>query len=143
MFGERYFATRERLADLMSGIAELAAETDTALDELLPLREIETGLGIPFLFVVCGEVNAGKSTLLNGLFGHDLCQVNVLPETDRVLWYRHGNPPRDVEVAPAAGGTLPPDRFPARFQPHRYPGHQLRHPGPPGHRRTASCPTPI
>ena len=100
LFGERYFATRERLSDVMRGVAELAAETGTDLQDRLPLEEIKNGLGAPFLFVVSGEVNAGKSTLINGLFGRDLCRVNILPETDRVLWYQYGNPARDVEVTP-------------------------------------------
>lgn len=99
-FGERYFATRERLSGVMRGIAELAAETSTDLGDKLPIEEMEQGLGTPFLFVVCGEVNAGKSTLLNGLFGRELCRVNVLPETHRVYWYRYGNPARDVEFTP-------------------------------------------
>lgn len=99
-FGERYFATRERLADVMQGIAALAAETGTDLQERLPLAEMQRGLGKPFLFVVCGEVNAGKSTLLNGLFGRDLCRANILPETDRVNWYQFGSPARDVEITP-------------------------------------------
>jgi len=99
-FGERYFATRERLAAVMRGIASLAAETHTDLGDKLPLEQIAAGLGNPFLFVVCGEVNAGKSTLLNGLFGRDLCRVNILPETDRVLWYKYGSPARDVEITP-------------------------------------------
>lgn len=99
-FGERYFATRERLSGVMRGIADLAVETSTDLGDKLPIEEMEQGLGTPFLFVVCGEVNAGKSTLLNGLFGRELCRVNVLPETHRVYWYRYGNPARDVEVTP-------------------------------------------
>ena len=100
MFGERYFATRERLSEVMRGIAGLATETGADLGGRLPLAEIESGLGTPFLFVVCGEVNAGKSTLINGLFGRDLCRVNILPETNRVLWYKYGNPARDVEITP-------------------------------------------
>jgi len=100
MFGDRYFATRDRLTDLMRGIAGLAADTGTDLSAMLPLAELETGLGSPFLFVVCGDVNAGKSTLLNGLFGHDLCPVSRLPETGRVICYRHGDPPRDEPAAP-------------------------------------------
>ncbi|MBC8128512.1 MAG: dynamin family protein [Gloeobacteraceae cyanobacterium ES-bin-144] len=98
MFGERYFATRERLSEVMRGIADLAAETHTDLGDRLPAHEIENGLGAPFLFVICGEVNAGKSTLINGLFGRELCRVNILPETHRVLWYRYGSPARDVEA---------------------------------------------
>ncbi len=110
-FGERYFATRERLTHVMRGIASLATETGTDLGERLPLAEIEAGLGNPFLFVVCGEVNAGKSTLINGLFGRDLCRVNILPETDRVLWYKYGSPARDVEVTPMLEERFRPIEF--------------------------------
>jgi predicted GTPase len=100
MFGERYFATRERLSEVIHGIASLARETHTDLGGQLPLDQVGKGLGAPFLFVVCGEVNAGKSTLINGLFGRDLCRVNILPETDRVLWYQYGSPARDVQITP-------------------------------------------
>jgi hypothetical protein len=100
MFGERYFATRERLAALMRGIGGIARETSTDLADRLPLAEPGGELGPPFLFVVCGEVNAGKSTFINGLFGCDLCRVNVLPETHRVFHYRFGDPARDVELTP-------------------------------------------
>lgn len=100
MFGERYFATRGRFAELVGGIAELAAETVTDLDSHVPLTEIQAGLNAPLRVVVCGEVNAGKSTLLNGLCGHDLCPVSVLPETKQVRWYRHGETARTIEVSP-------------------------------------------
>ncbi len=99
-FGERYFATRASLSKVMHGIAELADITQTDLVGHLPFSEMESGLGTPFLFVVCGEVNAGKSTLINGLFGRDLCRVNVLPETARVLWYRYGKASEDQEITP-------------------------------------------
>ena len=111
MFGERYFATRERLSEVMHGIAELAIETSTDIGDRLPFAEMEKGLGTPFLFVVCGEVNAGKSTLINGLFGRDLCRVNILPETDRVLWYRYGSPARDAEVTPLLEERYRPIEF--------------------------------
>jgi predicted GTPase len=110
-FGERYFATREQLADLMHGIAELAVQTGTGLEDQLPFAEMAKGLGAPFLFVVCGEVNAGKSTLINGLFGRDLCRVNILPETDRVHWYRYGKPARDVEITPVLEERYRPIEF--------------------------------
>jgi len=100
MFGERYFATRERLSGVMRGIADLAKETGTDLGDRLPLAEIQNGLGHPYLFVVCGEVNAGKSTLINALFGQELCRVNVLPETDQVFWYKFGGTSRDVPTVP-------------------------------------------
>jgi predicted GTPase len=110
-FGERYFATRERLAVVMRGISALAVETETDLGDRLPVSEIERGLCAPFLFVISGEVNAGKSTLINGLFGRDLCRVNILPETDRVLWYQYGSPARDVEITPMLEERFRPIEF--------------------------------
>ncbi len=99
-FGERYFATRERLAEVMRGVAALGTETGTDLAGRLSLQEIDKGLGAPFLFVVSGEVNAGKSSLINGLFGRDLCQVNILPETNHILWYRYGETAHDIQITP-------------------------------------------
>lgn len=96
-FGERYFSIRRRIADVVKSILELARDTGTDLGDRLSYTAFEKDLGSPFLFVVCGEVNAGKSTLINGLFGRELCKVNILPETDRVIWYRHGAPPRDIQ----------------------------------------------
>ncbi|MGJ8633077.1 MAG: dynamin family protein [Luteolibacter sp.] len=95
--GERYFATRERIARVIEGVDNLATDTHTDLGETIPTGDFEKDLGSPFLFVICGEVNAGKSSLINGLFGRNLCKVNILPETDRVIWYRYGAPPRNVE----------------------------------------------
>lgn len=111
MFGERYFATRERLSGVMCGIADLATEAGTDLGDRLPLGEMQNGLGPPFLFAVCGEVNAGKSTLINGLFGEDLCRVNILPETDRVLWYKYGVTARDVPATPLLEERFAPFDF--------------------------------
>ena len=68
MFGEEYFKTRKRLTDVVLRVLELAEKTGAEKDILLE-NDITKGLSNPFLFVVCGEVNAGKSTLLNGLFG--------------------------------------------------------------------------
>ena len=96
MFGERYFVTRDRISDVMLRISDLARETG---GQTAP-EESDTKLNEPFIFIACGEVNAGKSTFINGLFGHELCRINVLPETHRVLCYRHGSPARDEETSP-------------------------------------------
>jgi hypothetical protein len=90
LFGERYFATRERLSHVIRGILTLAGETQTALGDVFTPARIESELGRPFIFIACGEINAGKSSLLNSLFGHDLCPADVLPTTDRFHYYRHG-----------------------------------------------------
>lgn len=98
MVGERYFAARQRLAGLMGAIASLAERIGVPAAGTLPLDELATGLGPPFIFAVCGEVNAGKSAFFNGLIGRELCPMSKLPETTAVMWYRHG------EVAAEATG---------------------------------------
>ncbi|WP_411827279.1 dynamin family protein [Luteolibacter sp. AS25] len=110
-FGERYFATRERIAHVVAGIHELARNTGTDLGDSLSNTAFQKDLATPFLFVVCGEVNAGKSSLINGLFGRELCKVNILPETDRVVWYRHGAPPRDVQATDSLEERYRPIEF--------------------------------
>ncbi|MCP5538468.1 MAG: dynamin family protein [Akkermansiaceae bacterium] len=99
MFGEEYFKTRKRLTDVVLRVLTLAERTGAEKKPLLD-NDITKGLSNPFLFVVCGEVNAGKSTMLNGLFGEDVCKTNVLPETDRVQWYRYGKSSSDKEITP-------------------------------------------
>jgi GTPase SAR1 family protein len=100
MFGERYFATRQRLTDVVRGVRELGQKTGTEISNLSDEGDFLQGLRSPFLFVVCGEVNAGKSTLVNGLFGKELCKVNVLPETEKVHWYRWGKEAKTVNTTP-------------------------------------------
>jgi len=100
MFGERYFATRQRLTDVVVGVRKLGEKTGADISSLADEGDFLKGLRSPFLFVVCGEVNAGKSTLLNGLFGEELCKVNVLPETEKVHWYRWGKVAKSVNSTP-------------------------------------------
>ena len=50
-----------------------------------------------FLIVICGEFNAGKSTLINALIGADLLQSGVLPTTVKICILR--------DVSDAAGGV--------------------------------------
>ncbi len=99
MFGDDYFTTRKRLTDVVVRVLGLADKTGAEKKPLID-NDITKGLKNPFLFVVCGEVNAGKSSLLNGLFGEDICKTNVLPETDRVQWYRYAEQVVDEEVTP-------------------------------------------
>jgi uncharacterized coiled-coil protein SlyX len=110
-FGERYFASRERISQVVRGITQLAGDTGTTLGDSLATTAFEKDLGAPFLFVVCGEVNAGKSSLINGLFGRELCKVNILPETDRVIWYRHGASARDIATTPSLEERFRPIEF--------------------------------
>ncbi|NJM37502.1 MAG: hypothetical protein HC845_06350 [Akkermansiaceae bacterium] len=101
IFGERYFSTRERLTNVMHGVTQLATETNKDLGENPTLADVNSKLNGPFLFVVCGEVNSGKSTLINSLFGREICRVSVLPETDHLIRYQYGSVPRNLHVTDA------------------------------------------
>jgi GTPase Era involved in 16S rRNA processing len=93
MFGDRYFATRERLSQVVDGTLALGRDCGAGLlaDHLDGVagdgEDALRGLKRPFLFLVCGEVNAGKSSFLNGLFGKEFCEVGELPLTNRVTHY--------------------------------------------------------
>lgn len=95
MIGERFFATRGRISELFHGISRLASESNADPGEYLCRQRLENELLQPFTFIACGEVNAGKSTLLNGLCRLPLCPSGILPVTDRIHRYLFGNPARD------------------------------------------------
>lgn len=97
MFGERYFATRERLSAVVRGVQELASDTGTNPGPLGDEGGFLSGLHQPFLFLVCGETNAGKSAFINGLFGTELCEVDAVPLTKELQWFRYGRREHDEE----------------------------------------------
>jgi len=66
--GKNYFETRTKLADVIESLSNLGEDADINPSRITLLRNLIANLEDPFLFVVVGEVNAGKSTLLNALF---------------------------------------------------------------------------
>lgn len=95
MPGERYFAVRDRLSELLSWIGDLANEVGLEDEPDHPAPTLTS----PILITAIGEVNAGKSSLINALAGHDLCPTGTLPMTSEVRLYRYG-PERDEEKEP-------------------------------------------
>ncbi len=90
---------RERtlLADLQALLARLEAK-DEHLDDLRnAMRDLD---GI-FMLVVCGEFNAGKSSLLNALVGERVMPEGVTPTTDRITVVTYADSPSESEEAPA------------------------------------------
>lgn len=99
MFGERFFAARERLSGLIHAIRNLAAETQADAKDHLSAASLNDELLRPFTFIACGEINAGKSSLLNALCGHELCPTGFLPITDRIERFRYGPAAADSSLA--------------------------------------------
>jgi predicted GTPase len=80
------------LLKLAADMQREPAMLDTLQNMLKDVRE-------PLLFVVVGEVKAGKSTLLNALFGQDFCKVDVLPATDRIYIFKYASHEEMVDIS--------------------------------------------
>lgn len=111
MIGDDYFELRSRIGtDLLALGAALRdsggdAESAAIIDNLI------ASLKEPFVFVVVGEVNVGKSTFLNALFGQDFSQTGVMPTTDKILFFKHGATHQIVPVTPTLDEVQAPVDF--------------------------------
>ena len=97
---DAYFQTRAELGTALFALNTLAHDLKAPAETVRTLGELGTSLREPFLFVVVGEVKAGKSSLLNAIFGREFCRVDVLPATDKVYLFKHGEEERDVPISP-------------------------------------------
>jgi small GTP-binding protein len=99
MIADNYLQLRTELETALGKLLRLATEMRRDPATLDTLHALLTDVREPLLFVVVGEVKAGKSSLLNALFGHEFAKVDVLPATDRVYIFRHGAEEKSVEVS--------------------------------------------
>ncbi|MFK8182741.1 MAG: dynamin family protein [Phormidesmis sp.] len=74
-----------------SAIAELLAQLDTFAQDIengplaKTIQNLQENINQPFLFVVIGEVKAGKSSFINALLeSGEICEVGADPRTNRV-----------------------------------------------------------
>src|SRR2546430_17245696 len=90
MIADNYLQLRTELETALGKLLRLSSEMRRDSATLDTLHALLTDVREPLLFVVVGEVKAGKSSLLNALFGEEFAKVDVLPATDRVYIFRHG-----------------------------------------------------
>ena len=100
MIADNYLQLRTELETALAGLLKLGSEMRRDAGTLDTLHGLLTDIREPLLFVVVGEVNAGKSSLLNALFRQEFAKVDVLPATDRVYIFRYGAEEKSVEVSP-------------------------------------------
>jgi small GTP-binding protein len=98
MIGQDYFDLRSRLGTALFSLARLVPEAGTDPDHAVILNNLVSSLKDPFVFVIVGEVNVGKSTFLNALFGAEFSRTGVMPTTDRICFFKHGTTERHVQV---------------------------------------------
>lgn len=87
---------RAELGTALFALLRTAQELGLATPAMEELHRLVTDLKAPFIFMVAGEVKAGKSTLLNGLFGREVCETSVLPATDRLHKFQFALEESDV-----------------------------------------------
>ena len=98
MIGEDYLQDRAQLGTALYALTSLAHDLQATPETIDTLQGLNSSLREPFLFVVMGEVKAGKSTVLNALFGREFCRADVLPVTDRIYLFKYAHEPKDVPV---------------------------------------------
>lgn len=90
MVADEYFDLRSRLGAALFTLGRICDLAGLKPSRAPLVKSLVEGLRDPFIFLVAGEVNAGKSTLLNALFGEVFCASGVLPETRRIHYFRYG-----------------------------------------------------
>ena len=91
----------QRLAGEVRGLLAEGLETLVQAGETTTsLRQALQDLEGPFLLVVAGEFNSGKSSLLNALLGRELLREGVTPTTDRIQWIAYGEEPGSRALEP-------------------------------------------
>lgn len=90
MIGDEYFQLRARLSAELQALSEAIRDLGGDREAQAITDNLLASLKEPFVFVVVGEVNVGKSTFLNALFGHDFSQTGVMPTTEKILFFKHG-----------------------------------------------------
>ena len=101
MIGEEYFELRSKLGADLHVLAGLVEELNGSSDDLHIVKNLITSLDDPFVFVVVGEGNVGKSTFLNALFRADFSHAGVMPPKDRICFYKHGSELRSTTIDPS------------------------------------------
>ena len=84
-------ALLDRERALLGRLARLLDATDADAETRRRVADLAAGLDSLFLLVVAGEFNAGKSTLVNALFGRRVMEEGPVPTTDKITVLRHGD----------------------------------------------------
>lgn len=111
MIADSYLQLRTELETALTALLKLSSELRREAANVDLLQGLLTDIREPLLFVVVGEVKAGKSSLLNALFGQEFAKVDVLPATDRVYIFRYGEEESSVEVSPQLTERYQPIAF--------------------------------
>lgn len=94
--GHDHFELRAELGTALFALLTTAQEMGLDSPGMAELHRSITDFRAPFMFVVAGEVKAGKSAFLNALFGAEVCRSDPLPTTDRVHKFKYALEAKDA-----------------------------------------------
>ena len=88
--------------EVSSWLEELYALAKTLEDAALAevIHDIRLHVNEPFLFVVVGEIKAGKSSFINALLETDICRVDPAPCTDTIQQIVYSAQQTETEINP-------------------------------------------
>ena len=95
----------------VESLTRLGGESKIDPARITLLKNLVANLEDPFLFVVAGEVNSGKSTLLNALFGADFCTADVIPTTERIAFFKYGKEAHEFDFSEDIVEVFRPNDF--------------------------------
>lgn len=90
LLDENAYALLQRERALLQRMKTLFEETGSDPDVTAQLADLAENLSELFLVVVVGEFNAGKSKVLNALFGEAVMREGPTPTTDKITLLRYG-----------------------------------------------------
>lgn len=99
IINETYERYRAAVSLLLNDLFKL---TTTIEDDALAaaVNTIRHHVSEPFLFVVVGEIKAGKSSFINALLSTDICRVDPAPCTDSIQQIVYASEKTETEIAP-------------------------------------------
>ena len=118
-------AYRIRLEEITKQIHQLAIDIQN--NELAStISELRNTINEPFLFVIVGEVKAGKSSFINALLatGKEIVKVAPEPCTDSIQQVIYGDEPEVIEINPGLKKNTSASRNPKGHFSGGYPGYQ-------------------
>jgi small GTP-binding protein len=87
----RYEALRRKEYERLTGLLDTLGRIDGLPDEQMDqARDALFHADHPFLIVLVGPFNAGKSTIINALIGQPVLDVGATPTTTKIAILRHG-----------------------------------------------------
>ena len=99
LIDETFARQRTELAALLERLHALAEAAGSG--DLLPvIDQLGATISEPFLFVVVGEIKAGKSSFINALLGAEVCRVDPAPCTDVIQEIVWAPAPAETEIDP-------------------------------------------